>query len=124
MKIGYTLFGVSDLARSAEIYEPFMQALGAQRIMDDGRIIGWMGAAGQLFGICYPADGKPATQGNGTMVALEQPDEATVDAMLQKAKELGFQAVEDAHRSDAFYGGYARDLDNNKIAIYHMSPPE
>ncbi len=124
MKIGYTLFGVSDLEKSAKIYEPFMQALGAQRIVDDGRIIGWMGAAGQMLGICYPADGNPATQGNGTMIALDQGDEATVDAMLEKAKECGFQSVEDAHRSDAFYGGYARDLDNNKIAIYHMAASE
>jgi predicted lactoylglutathione lyase len=74
------------------------------------------------LGITKPFDHKPATVGNGVMVALEVDSPARVDAMHRKALELGgTDEGAPGPRGGGFYAGYFRDLDGNKLNFFHMT---
>ena len=55
------------------------------------------------------------------MVALAGGSQDGVDKLHARAIELG-ASDEGAPgpRSDAFYGGYFRDLDGNKLCVFHI----
>jgi predicted lactoylglutathione lyase len=73
------------------------------------------------LGIVTPYDTKPATVGNGVMVALGVDSRATVDRVYKKAHELGGTDEGPAGpRGDDFYAGYFRDLDGNKLSVFCM----
>jgi predicted lactoylglutathione lyase len=69
-----------------------------------------------------PADGQLATGGNGTKFAFKVDSNARVDEVYSKVLALG--AKDDGgpgpRGERGFYGSYIRDLDNNKLCIYHM----
>jgi len=120
--IGYITLGTNDLPRAAAFYDALLGELGAKRFMDTERLIIWGRSPTQpLFSIARPYDGKPATVGNGVMVALAAKDRAQVDALHKKALELG-ASDEGApgNRGGNFYGGYFRDLDGNKLNFFVM----
>jgi catechol 2,3-dioxygenase-like lactoylglutathione lyase family enzyme len=118
--IAYTTLGTNDLPRAAQFYDALLAEVGAGRALDMGRLIAYAAGEGQpMFGICIPEDEKPATVGNGTMVALaaENPDQ--VDRLHAKALELGAtDAGVPGVRADAFYIAYVRDLDGNKVNFF------
>ena len=118
--IAYTTLGTNDLPRAAQFYDALLAEVGAGRAMDMGRLIAYAAGEGQpMFAICIPEDEKPATVGNGTMVALAAENPAHVDRLYAKALELG--ATDDGApgvRADAFYIAYVRDLDGNKVNFF------
>lgn len=123
--IAYTTVGTNDLAKSAAFYDALLGELGAKRAMEIDRVIIWAAGEGQpLFAIAEPANGQPATVGNGTMVSLAGGDQATVDRLHAKAIELG--ATDEGApgpRNNAgfeFYAGYFRDPDGNKLNAFCM----
>jgi len=69
--IGYVTIGTNDLERAAAFYDALLAELGAKRVMEEGTFIAW-GVSPDLpgLGVTKPFDGKPATVGNGVMVAL------------------------------------------------------
>ena len=121
--IGYVTLGTNDMPRAAAFYDALLGTLGAKRLMADEEFILWSGAPKTpSLGIHKPFDKKPATSGNGTMVALAVDAPAKVDALYKKAIELGAQDEGPAGpRSDTFYAGYFRDLDGNKLAVFCMT---
>jgi len=75
-----------------------------------------------MFSVCKPFDGKAATAGNGTMVAIQVDAKDKVDALHKKALELGGKDEGPVGaRGDNFYAGYFRDLDGNKLNVFTMS---
>ena len=120
--IGYVTLGTNDLARAAAFYDAIGAELGVSRMMDNDTFIAWGapgGAAG--VGVTKPADGKPATVGNGVMVALEAKDRAQVDRLHALALRLGgTDEGAPGERFPGFYAGYFRDLDGNKLNAYIM----
>ena len=120
--IGYTTLGTNDLARAAKFYDALFADMGAQRAMENERMVAWSaGAASPMFVIIKPFDGQPAGAGNGTMIALFCADHAKVDAMHAKALALGAKDEgAPGPRGDGFYGGYFRDLDGNKLCFFNM----
>ncbi|HSW12595.1 MAG TPA: VOC family protein [Solimonas sp.] len=120
--IGYVTLGTNDFERAARFYDTLLAELGAKRVMDFGTFIVWGGKGGASLALTKPYDGKPATVGNGVMVALSVANPAQVDAVYAKAIELG--ATDEGKpgpRGDTFYAGYFRDLDGNKLNVFHMS---
>ena len=120
--IGYLTLGTNDLARGAGFYDALLAELGAKRVMENDRFIGWGAGKGQpMLMLMKPYDGKPATSGNGVMVALAAGSHEKVDALYAKARSLG-AADEGAPgiRSGTFYGAYCRDLDGNKLCFFTM----
>jgi predicted lactoylglutathione lyase len=74
-----------------------------------------------MIGVIIPFDGKPATVGNGVMAALAAKDRAQVDRVHALALSLGGKDEgKPGLRGDTFYGAYFRDLDGNKLAVYHI----
>ena len=120
--IGYTTVGTNDLARAAAFYDALLGELGAKRAMEAGSFIAWASAPGApMFAVTAPFDGKPATVGNGVMIALAASGKAQVDALHRKALELGGKDEgAPGPRGDGFYAGYFRDLDGNKLNAFFM----
>jgi predicted lactoylglutathione lyase len=120
--IGYTTFGTNDLARSAAFYDALLAELGAKRAMEMPTFIAWAAAPNApMVAVIKPFDGKPATVGNGVMVALAAGSKAQVDAIHKKALALGgTDEGAPGPRGDGFYAGYFRDLDGNKLNAFFM----
>ena len=118
--IGYVTVGTADLAKATGFYDQLLAAFGAKRGWETDKFIAWTtGPNSPMLLVIKPADGKPATVGNGVMVALSATSKAQVDAVYRKALLLGGKDEGPAGpRGDGFYAGYFRDLDGNKIAVY------
>lgn len=119
--IGYVTLGTNDLARATAFYDKLAAALGAKRVFETERGIGWGAGCGPMLSVMRPYDGKSASIGNGVMVALSADSREQVDAAYKLALELGGQDEGPAGpRGGRFYGGYFRDLDGNKLVVYCM----
>ncbi len=120
--IGYVTLGTNDLARAARFYDELLGSIGAKRVFDMETFIAWgVGPDQPGLSVTKPFDGKPATVGNGVMVALAMDSTAKVDALYAKAIELG--ATDEGApgpRGPGFYAGYFRDLDGNKLNAFFM----
>jgi predicted lactoylglutathione lyase len=120
--IGYVTLGTNNLQRAASYYDALLSVFGAKRGMETDHFIAWNTTPGApMLSAIKPHDGKPATVGNGTMVALAASSKEQVDAVYKKAIALGSKDEGPAGpRSDGFYAGYFRDLDGNKLAVFFM----
>ncbi|MEZ5743546.1 MAG: VOC family protein [Sphingomonadaceae bacterium] len=124
--IGYVTLGTNDLARAATFYDAIAGEMGIGRMMEFDSFIAW-GEPGGGTGIAatQPFDGKEATVGNGTMVAIEAKDPAQVDRLYAIAMEKGGSDEgvpgprgEADEQGNVFYAGYFRDLDGNKLNAF------
>jgi catechol 2,3-dioxygenase-like lactoylglutathione lyase family enzyme len=120
--IGYATLGTNDLKRAAGFYDALLATVGAKRWMESDKFIAWASAANKpALGVILPHNGKPATVGNGTMVALIMDTKANVDALYKKAIELGgTDEGPPGPRGEGFYAAYFRDLDGNKLNAFYM----
>ena len=120
--IGYVTLGTNDIQRAGRFYDQLLGELGATRMMDTERFVAWTTAPGApALSLAVPFDDKAASVGNGVMVALVMESRDAVDALYQKAIELG--ATDEGKpgpRGDGFYAGYFRDLDGNKLNAFFM----
>ena len=88
--IGYVTLGTKDLQRAARFYDAIASELGVGRMFETDRFIAWGAPGGGAgIGITFPFDGRPATVGNGVMVALAAKDTAQVDRIHALALSLG-----------------------------------
>ena len=120
--IGYVTLGTNDMERAGKFYDALLGELGAKRMMDSDRFVAWgTGPGTPMLCIILPFDEKDASVGNGVMVALNAESREQVDALHEKALELG-GADEGAPgpRGDGFYVAYFRDLDGNKLNAFLM----
>jgi predicted lactoylglutathione lyase len=120
--IGYVTLGTNDLGRAARFYDALLATLGASRFMESDRFIAWtVSPTTPALGVALPFDGKPATVGNGTMVALLVDSRAKVDALHRQALDLGgSDEGAPGPRGEGFYAGYFRDPDGNKLNAFCM----
>ncbi|HVT35447.1 MAG TPA: VOC family protein [Nevskiaceae bacterium] len=120
--IGYVTLGTNDLPRAAKFYDALLAEIGAKRWMEFDTFIAWAVSPDKpSLGVIKPYDKKPATVGNGVMVALVVDSKDKVDRIYKKAISLGAQDEGPAGpRGDGFYAGYFRDLDGNKLNCFYM----
>ena len=120
--IGYVTLGTNDLQKSTAYYDALLSELGAKRFMSSDRFVAWSVAPGKPgLSVALPFDGKPASVGNGVMVALAVDSAAKVDAVYQRALALGgTDEGKPGERMDGFYAAYFRDLDGNKLNCFYM----
>lgn len=120
--LSYVSVGTNDLERSLKFYDRLFGEMGGERRFDapNGQIYGF--PEGSLFSVLTPADGGPATQGNGTMFAFKVDSPERVVELYNLAIQLGAtDAGEPGPRGErGFFGSYIRDPDMNKLCIYHM----
>lgn len=126
--IGYVTLGTNDLEKAVAFYDQLFGSIGAGRFLETEQFVAWSTGMDQAgVSITKPFDGKPATVGNGTMVAIMLDSNEKVDSFYQKAIELG-GSCEGAPglrgEMSGFYAGYFRDLDGNKLNAFHMEMPK
>lgn len=127
----YVCLGTNDIARATRFYDATLAPLGLQRCNTAGEPDwdGWVGwgtydDAGRhevALWLCRPFDGAPATNGNGTMVALKARRWAEVQAAHRAALQHGGRSegepgLRPQYDAD-FYAAYVRDPDGNKLAF-------
>ena len=115
--ISYVTIGTNDLPRATAFYDALLGEMGASRFMQMDRMIIWGTKPGApMLAVCTPFDGKAATAGNGTMVAIDAGSREMADKLHARALALGgTDEGAPGPRGDGFYGGYFRDLDGNKF---------
>lgn len=132
--IAYVTVGADDIALARRFYGAFLPALGyTLEEGPEGLSYALPVAPGQRpvhpdFYVKPPYDGRPATPGNGAMVAFEartqqQVRELHAAALVAGGSDEGapgFRASYGAH----FYVGYLRDPQGNKIALFSSNPDE
>ena len=120
--IGYTMVGTNNLVKATAFYNEVLGMLGLQMTYNEGREVGYSSKGKPVeFYVCTPFNQKPATLGNGSMVAFQVDSKEVVDAVHQKALELGGvnEGAPGPRPADGnVYYCYFRDLDGNKICAY------
>ncbi len=120
--LAYATVGSADLEKAKSFYSALFQDLGAQIVLDIGRLVAYgTEQGGALFSVCTPFDEREHNPGNGNMAAIAPGSRELVDKLYAKALELG--ATDEGapgQRMDGFYGAYFRDLDGNKICFCHF----
>lgn len=124
--IGYVTLGTNDLNKSAAFYDDLLAEIGATRMMEeDGYYVAWaVDPKAPCLSVTRPFDEKVATVGNGVMVALAMETPEKVDAFYAKAIDLGAadEGAPGPRANGAFYCGYFRDLDGNKLNAFCITP--
>ena len=122
--IGYVTLGTNNLAAAREFYDELFASIGASRMLEGDTFTAWStGPNAPAVSLIEPFDKKPATVGNGVMVAIAMGGPEKVDAFHAKAMELGgTDEGAPGPRFDNFYAGYFRDLDGNKLNAFCMTP--
>ena len=119
--IGYTTIGVKSMEHAKKFYTDLFADKGAKVMIDTGRIafIGTERGA-PMLAVCEPYDKGDPTPGNGVMLAFPAKDKPDVDAMYNRAIELGAtcDGAPGQRVPDRFYGAYAHDPDGNKLCFY------
>ncbi|MGE3296976.1 MAG: VOC family protein [Porticoccaceae bacterium] len=121
--INYITLGTNNLDRAGKFYDELLAIVGGKRALTNDRSIGWVGPKGApMLMIMKPFDGKPATAGNGSMVALSANSPEQVAAIHAKALALGGtdEGAPGPRGEGAFHCGYFRDLDGNKFNAFFM----
>jgi catechol 2,3-dioxygenase-like lactoylglutathione lyase family enzyme len=121
--IGYVTLGTNRFDEAAAFYDTLLAEIGAKRFWNSDGFIAWGVSPTQpSLGIIKPHNQQPATVGNGVMAAIVVDSKEKVDRVYNKALELGGTCEGPAGpRGDTFYAGYFRDLDGNKLNVFHMS---
>jgi catechol 2,3-dioxygenase-like lactoylglutathione lyase family enzyme len=120
--IGYVTLGTNDLARACKFYDALLAEIGGKRGLESDRFVSWSaGPNTPGIGVIKPYDGKPATHGNGTMIAIAVDSREKVDKLYNQALKLGGKDEgPPGLRWGNFYVGYFRDLDGNKLNAFCM----
>lgn len=113
--------GTQNLQKAREFYDVVFKEIGLKRIADLNDAGSIWGIDKPSFFVLKPADGNPATVGNGVTVSFEAPSRAAVQAFHEIAlSNGGVCAGQPGPRgwAENAYAAYARDLDGNKLAVY------
>jgi len=132
--IAYVTVGADDIARAKRFYSAFLPALDYElKEGPEGLSYALPVQTGQSvalpdFYVKSPFDGRPASAGNGTMIAFEahsqkQVRELHAAALVAGGSDEGQPGFRDSY-GPYFYVGYLRDPQGNKIALFSNDPNE
>ena len=132
--ISYVTFGADDIPRAKQFYSAFLPALGYE--LEEGpeglsyALAERPGEPAVLpaFYVKPPFDGRPASAGNGAMIAFQARSQQEVRdlhsaALAADGRDEGQPGFRDAYGAH-FYVGYLRDPQGNKIALFSDNPDE
>ncbi|HWA89547.1 MAG TPA: VOC family protein [Rhizomicrobium sp.] len=122
--IGYVTIGAKDSDASGKFYDAFFGAFGYERKFADGGWIGYGAKGSESHGVylCPPFDGKPASAGNGSMLAFpaksaDEVGNAHAAGLANGGSDEGAPGFRPPEKQD-FYGAYLRDPTGNKLCVY------
>ena len=88
--IGYATVGTNDLQRAMAFYDALFGSVGISRLLELPHLAGWgVSWSKPMFGVVKPFDGRPASPGNGAMIAMGQRTREKVRRLHSKAIEMG-----------------------------------
>lgn len=130
--IAYVTVGTDDIARARRFYGAILPALGYDVSEGpEGLSYSLPLGPGQSpvspdFYVKPTFDGRPASAGNGAMVAFEAQNQTQVRALhaaalLAGGSDEGAPGFRAAY-GPRFYVGYLRDPQGNKIALFSSNP--
>ena len=130
--IAYVTVGTDDIARARRFYGAILPALGYDVSEGpEGLSYTLPLGPGQSpvspdFYVKPTFDGRPASAGNGAMVAFEAQNQTQVRtlhaaALLAGGSDEGAPGFRAAY-GPRFYVGYLRDPQGNKIALFSSNP--
>ena len=134
----YVSVGVDDMDKARRFYMSFMPTLGYGMTESHEGLSFVLPPPPEAandpsklppeFYVKPPFDGKPASSGNGTMIAFEarnqqQVREVHAAGLAAGGSDEGGPGFRDAY-GPRFYVAYFRDPQGNKFAIYSSSPTE
>jgi len=132
--IAYVTVGADDIARAERFYSAFLPTLGygLEEFHGDLSYIlprkPGQSVALPDFYVKSPFDGRPASAGNGTMIAFEARSQKQVRDLHSAALAAGgLDEGQPGFRGSygpQFYVGYLRDPQGNKIALFSNDPNE
>ncbi|GAB5452734.1 MAG: VOC family protein [Halioglobus sp.] len=121
--IGYVTLGTNDLDASVKFYDELLAVCGAKQLMNlpEGFVLWGTSLEAAGLAITKPYDGKAASVGNGVMAAIQADSKELVNALYEKALELGgTDEGAPGPRGDGFYAGYFRDNQGNKLNAFYL----
>ena len=132
--IAYVTVGADDIARAKRFYSAFLPSLGyGLEEGPEGLSYALPVAPGQTpvlpdFYVKPTFDGRPATAGNGSMVAFQantqqQVRELHSASLAAGGTDEGQPGFREAY-GPRFYVAYLRDPQGNKIALFSSNPNE
>lgn len=132
--ISYITVGADDIQRAKRFYSAFMPTLGYEfEEGPEGLSYVLPAQPGQPavspdYYVKPTFDGRPASAGNGTMIAFRAQSQQQVRdlhaaALTAGGRDEGQPGFRDAYGPD-FYVGYLRDPQGNKIALFSSNPEE
>ncbi|MCP2072766.1 UNVERIFIED_ORG: catechol 2,3-dioxygenase-like lactoylglutathione lyase family enzyme [Pseudomonas lini] len=116
--------GTNDLAKAREFYDNVLGKLGFKRLADLGDNGSIWGVDKPSFFVLKPANGQPATVGNGVTVSFEAQNREQINAFHNAALTAGAKdegAAGPRDWAENAYAAYVRDLDGNKLAVYSFT---
>ena len=119
--IGYVTLGTNDKKKAEKFYDELLKEIDGKRFMETEQFTAYSSGDNKPgIGITTPFDGKPATVGNGSMVALVVDSPEKVNSFYKKAISLGAtdEGKPGPRGESGFYAAYFRDLDGNKLNIF------
>lgn len=118
--LGYCTVGSNSLEKAKMFYDALLGVAGMTGLFEHpsgGRVYGKDGNA--CFVVLGPYNGKPASVGNGGMVAFRCDTPEEVNAIHTKALMLGgTDEGAPGDRRPNMHFSYFRDLDGNKLCAY------
>jgi catechol 2,3-dioxygenase-like lactoylglutathione lyase family enzyme len=132
--IAYVTVGADDIARAKRFYSAFLPTLGYElEESPEGLSYALPEQPGQSVALpdLYvkpPFDGRPASVGNGVMIAFEARNQKQVRdlhsaALAAGGLDEGQPGFRDSY-GPRFFVGYLRDPQGNKIALFSNDPNE
>ena len=126
--IGFSTVGTNDLQRAIAYYDALFADLKVVKLLEVPGLAGWGWDWDRpIFGVITPTNGKPATAGNGAVVGFGQRTRARVIDLHERAISMGGSnagdpGVRGMDGSQAFFAGYVRDPDGNKLCFFCVGP--
>lgn len=118
--VGYICLGANDFERATGFYDALLGEMGGKRLMPTPHGLMYRLASGAMIMVTRPYDEKPATASNGGMLAIAVDSKEDVARVHAKALELGAKCEgEPGPRGNFGEFAYFRDLDGNKLAVFH-----
>ena len=132
--IAYVTVGAYDIDRAKRFYSAFLPALDYElKEGPEGLSYALPVPPGQSavlpdFYVKPTFDGRPASAGNGVMIAFEARNQKQVRdlhsaALVAGGSDEGQPGFRDSY-GPHFYVGYLRDPQGNKIALFSSDPDE
>ncbi|MEM9309353.1 MAG: VOC family protein [Pseudomonadota bacterium] len=132
--ISYVCVGADDIESAKRFYSSFLLALdfalseGPEGLSYVLPVPKGQSPVAPEFYVKPPYDGRPASAGNGSMVAFEARSQQQVRtlhaaALAAGGSDEGRPGFRDAY-GPHFYVGYLRDPQGNKIALFSSNPDD